>query len=115
MTARVDRSLAGDAPARLTFWTHGGRLGDRLRIVHGQARVSQGETVVLFLFRGPTGALWPTALGRGKWQVFQHDGAAYARPSAPLEGLGARDAAEPLQLPLADLEARVRAARGARP
>ncbi|MBX3271619.1 MAG: hypothetical protein KF729_15240 [Sandaracinaceae bacterium] len=63
---RVDETLRGPGYTVVDVWVQGGRLGDRLRVVPGQATFRAGEDVVLFLFRAG-GGLWPTGMGRGKW------------------------------------------------
>lgn len=65
---RVDEPLRGTPQPTLAVWVHGGRLGDRLRVVPGQATFSPGDRVVTFLFRAG-GGLWPAGMGRGVWRV----------------------------------------------
>lgn len=63
---QVEETLRGEHRTILEVWVHGGRLGDRMRVVPGQASFRQGEHVALFLFAAG-GGLWPTGMGRGKW------------------------------------------------
>lgn len=63
---QITETLRGDARALVEVWVHGGRLGDRIRVVPGQATFRRGEAVTLFLFQAG-GGLWPTGMGRGKW------------------------------------------------
>ncbi|MBZ0122227.1 MAG: hypothetical protein K8H88_34860 [Sandaracinaceae bacterium] len=67
-TIRVEETWRGDAQATVEVWAHGGVLGDRMRVVPGQATFRVGELAVLFLFRAG-GGLWPTGMGRGKWAL----------------------------------------------
>lgn len=65
----VDETLLGPPESdQLDVWVQGGRLGDQMRVIPGQARFRVGETVVLFLFQAG-GGLWPTGMARGKWRV----------------------------------------------
>lgn len=85
---RVDEFWVGEGREvveDLEFVVHGGRVGDDLARVHGQASFALGERVVVFLFRGGE-VLWPTGMSQGKWCV---DGTAVvsaADPSALGEG-----------------------------
>lgn len=115
VTVRVSQAVAGTPDDELRFWVHGGRIGDRMRIVHGQARFVEGERVLLFLFRDPSEVLWPTALARGKWHLSEADGRLQAWPSAPLEGDHAdvvRASSAHEALPLAQIVRRVRRVAG---
>lgn len=80
----VAEALKGAPDRVVRFWIHGGRIGNRVRVVHGQATFSrgEGEEVIMFLFRNDAGVLWPTGMGRGKWSVRQLVGS----PSSPLHG-----------------------------
>lgn len=71
-TIQVAETLRGQPRTIIEVWAHGGRLGDRMRVVPGQATFRPGEHVALFLFDAG-GGLWPTGMGRGKWTV-EHDG-----------------------------------------
>ncbi|RLB51968.1 MAG: hypothetical protein DRJ42_15870 [Deltaproteobacteria bacterium] len=63
----VEDWLFGSAPQSIvTVWVHGGRLGDRMRVVSGQARFERGERVLLFLFAADSGGLWPNGMAQGK-------------------------------------------------
>ena len=81
----VREVLVGQATSEIEFWVHGGRLGDRLRLVSGQATFSPGEQLVLFLFRTPSGALFPAGMARGKWAVRQGEGDLWVEPTVPLD------------------------------
>jgi hypothetical protein len=92
----VEETWRGQPRAIVEVWVHGGQLGNRLRVLPGQATFQRGERVVLFLFEAG-GGFWPTGMGRGKWTVR----GATAAPAAEL--LPTRRA-EPA---LTDLHARV--------
>jgi len=109
---RVDAWWVGDGGETVDFVVHGGRVGDDLARVHGQATFAVGERVVVFLFRGGD-VLWPTGMSQGKWRVEGGAAVSAADPSA-LEAHGARTSASPEEMSLRALEARVRAAVGAR-
>ncbi|MCA9610154.1 MAG: hypothetical protein KC619_31370 [Myxococcales bacterium] len=66
-TVQVEEVLRGPGRSLVDVWVQGGRLGDRMRVVPGQAQFVQGEDLVLFLTEAG-GGLWPTGMGRGKWQ-----------------------------------------------
>jgi hypothetical protein len=66
---QVERSLIGSNSESVRFWVQGGRWGDRLRRVSGQATFKVGETVAVFLRARPDGELFPSAMGEAKWQV----------------------------------------------
>lgn len=68
VTLDVIERLRGRCAARIELVVHGGRVGREAAMVSGQARFVAGEEVVVFLFRGG-GALWPTAMALGKWNV----------------------------------------------
>ncbi|MCZ7685888.1 MAG: hypothetical protein M5U28_46885 [Sandaracinaceae bacterium] len=63
---QVAETLRGEHRTIIEVWVHGGRLGDRVRVVPGQATFRAGEEVALFLFEA-AGGLWPTGMSRGKW------------------------------------------------
>lgn len=63
---QVAETLRGEHQTIIEVWVQGGRLGDRMRVIPGQAQFRVGEDVVLFLFRAGDG-LWPTSFARGKW------------------------------------------------
>ena len=65
----VERTLRGASESRVRFWVHGGRWNDRVRRVSGQASFDVGESIAVFLRARPDGALFPTAMGLGKWQA----------------------------------------------
>lgn len=65
---QVAETLRGEHRTIIEVWVHGGRLGDRMRVVPGQATFRAGEEVALFLFEAGSG-LWPTGMGRGKWSA----------------------------------------------
>jgi len=117
----VEEMLAGVPVSVVTFWVHGGTLGDRMRVVPGQARFSRGERVLVFLFRTPAGALFPAGMARGKWLVLEQGGRRWAAPTVPLDGghgaalvPGVLGALPPGAVTVEELAARVRAARGGR-
>lgn len=64
----VEENLRGPADRRVGFWVHGGELGNRRRVLSGQARFEPGEAVVVFLRARPDGALFPTWMQLGKWR-----------------------------------------------
>ena len=92
VTLRADDSVPESGRDTVSFWVHGGRLGNRLRRVVGQARFEPGEEVAVFLRGSAGGALWPTQMARGKWWRFSAGGARYVAPSVTLRG-------EPAPLP----------------
>jgi hypothetical protein len=81
VTLAVEEAIAGHASTELTFWAHGGRLGNQMRRVVGQAHFAPQEDVATFLFANDDGDLWPTGMARGKWHVVE--GAAGERLAAP--------------------------------
>lgn len=93
----VDEALKGAPDSVVRFWVHGGRIGDRMRVVHGQATFEAGEEVVVFLFRNEAGALWPTGMGRGKWSVRQTPSGQTTTPATGLEAEGSASPAVPLR------------------
>jgi hypothetical protein len=68
VTIEVQHPFQGQSPPTLTLWVQGGELGDRRRVLSGQAQFRTGETLLLFLRARPDGVLFPTAMGRGKWR-----------------------------------------------
>jgi hypothetical protein len=76
----VRETLRGAPQQLVEVWVHGGRLGDRMRVVPGQANLREGEELVLFLF-GAGGALWPTGMGRGKWIIGGNAGNPSVQPA----------------------------------
>lgn len=113
----VTEALAGARTNAETLWVHGGRLGRRVRRVSGQAKFEVGEELVVFLFRDPQGALWPSGMARGKWHVRQMDGRRWVTPSVPLDDSEGSPLASGVSSPnlptllLAELRNRVRRAR----
>jgi hypothetical protein len=106
----VAATWRGGAPARLRVVVPGGTVGDVAQTTAGAPLLAGGEEVVLFLAR--RGEAWRVnGLALGKYRV---EGAA-ARPD--LSGIafapGAVPAGErlPAEMPVAELERRVRAAR----
>lgn len=65
----VEEALLGSPPSTLEFWTHGGRVGARVRTLVGAPTYARGERVAVFLQRTPRGVLWPTSLSHSKWTV----------------------------------------------
>lgn len=65
---QVAETLRGEHRTIAEVWVHGGRIGNRMRVVPGQATFRAGEDVALFLFDAG-GGLWPTGMGRGKWNI----------------------------------------------
>jgi len=57
------------ADETVTFWVHGGSLGNRMRVVEHQAQFRAGEEVAVFLYENQSGALWLTGMERGKWTI----------------------------------------------
>jgi hypothetical protein len=87
----VSHDLHGANGAQhLTLTVHGGRVGDRAMVVHGQATFRPGERVTLFLVRA-RGSLWPNAMAQGKWSLVESaDGAWWTFPtSGPNAGVAA--------------------------
>ena len=78
----------GEAAPTVAFWVHGGRLGDRMRVVTGQARFVVGEEALVFLFRNEAGALWPAGMERGKWRIERGDAAGEPGGDPPLRLIG---------------------------
>lgn len=99
---QVAETLRGEHQTIIEVWVHGGRLGDRVRIVSGQATFQPGEDVVLFLFRAG-GGLWPTGMGRGKWTVSDPNGHPVAVPQSQLSVRSSR----PTSVELSDLRASI--------
>lgn len=97
----VHETLRGTAPSHVDVWAQGGRIGNRIRVVQGQATFCRGEEIGLFLFESG-GGLWPTGMGRGKWSV-EPEGPTW--PTVPL----VPGTSGPV-LGLAELRTRVRAA-----
>jgi hypothetical protein len=64
----VVHSFQGQSSPTLAVWVQGGELGNRRRVLRGQAQFQTGETLLLFLRARPDGVLFPTEMGRGKWQ-----------------------------------------------
>jgi hypothetical protein len=83
---QVAETLRGEHQTIIEVWVQGGRLGDRMRVIPGQAQFRVGEDVVLFLFRAGDGC-WPTGLGRGAWRSIASDPGSFA-PTSPLEERG---------------------------
>lgn len=65
----AEEFLAGAPVSVVTLWVHGGRIGNRARVVAGQARFEVSENVVVFLFDAGGGALFPTGMAQGKWRA----------------------------------------------
>lgn len=65
---QVAETLRGEHRTIVEVWVHGGRIGNRMRVVPGQATFRVGEDVALFLFDAG-GGIWPTGMGRGKWSI----------------------------------------------
>jgi hypothetical protein len=61
--------LKGTAPAPLSFTQLGGRVGEQMSAIGGAARFKAGERVLVFLARGPDGALRLSDLIHGKFQI----------------------------------------------
>jgi hypothetical protein len=81
---RVDldvlEEMQGDAPPTLVTWAHGGRIGDRARMVIGQAEFTAGEEVVVFLYRvGAT--YWPVDMAEGCRRVEGDTVTAHGEPT----------------------------------
>ena len=91
---QVEETLAGQPTTSMEFWVHGGRLGDRMRRVSGQATFRPGEETLVFLFRTPAGVLFPAGMARGKWSLIRAGGEIWVQPSIPLDG-GHGEAAPP--------------------
>jgi hypothetical protein len=64
--------LKGFVPSPLSFTQLGGQVGDRMSAVAGAGRFKTGERVLVFLARGPRGALRLSDLIHGKLQI-EHD------------------------------------------
>lgn len=137
VTLQVDDLVAGNSGSDVTFWVHGGALGNRMRRVIGQATFKKGEAVATFLFDNGVGDLWPTEMARGKWRLLPGDPDTYVAPTVPLDGdplargppttapadryrllvAAPWSGGQPSPdhpIPLTDFKARVRAARGGR-
>lgn len=65
---QVAETLRGEHRTFLEVWVHGGRVGNRMRVVPGQATFRPGEHLTLFVFESG-GGFWPTGMGRGKWTM----------------------------------------------
>lgn len=119
VTLDVTEHLRGTSGARVEIVVHGGRVGHEAAMVSGQARFTQGEDVVVFLFRG-RGAYWPTAMALGKWSVARDEngewatrsaaGVAIARPgpNGTMQPGAIDESRTPLRMSLAELRDRVR-------
>lgn len=75
VTLEAEEFLVGSPRSHVVFWVHGGRLGNRLRVVSGQARFTNGERVAVLLSFTPDHVLFPTGMARGKWAA--NSGIAY--------------------------------------
>jgi hypothetical protein len=71
VTVAVDRVLKGDIAEReIVVKQLGGRIGDEVSLVFGQAEFAVGENVLLFLEVRPRDrTLYTTALWQGKWTI----------------------------------------------
>jgi hypothetical protein len=84
VSVRGDEWLRGEGPPVQQFVVHGGRVGNRASVVHGQARFRAGEEVVVFLYRSPE-VVWLTGMSQGKWTVSQARVTSAVDPTALLE------------------------------
>jgi len=66
--------LDGSKPeSELLVRTLGGRVGDVAQLVHGEARLRQGEPHALFLYKNRDGALTVTAMAQGEFPVVRDE------------------------------------------
>lgn len=94
-TVEVHEVLSGELHSSLLeVWVHGGRVGDRLRVVPRQATFAPGEECLLFLFYA-SGGHYPTGMSRGKWTRDSRRPDAFLRPTEGVSG--------PTTLSLSDL------------
>lgn len=108
----VEEYVAGEGGSTLAVWVQGGRLGDRWRVVPGQAVFRAGEEVAVFLFRDDAGNLWPNGMGLGKWGIAsQGVGGLVAPPAAGQSVLGQPDAVSPSGMTRQEFRAWVQRAR----
>lgn len=108
----VAETWRGAPSDSVVFWVHGGRVGDRAMMTHGQATFAPGERVVVFL-HDAGGALFPTGMSQGKWLVEGAEARSVADPGALVVRNG-REVTPAAPLPpsdLAALRARVRSVR----
>jgi hypothetical protein len=83
VTVRVEESLKGaSGHAHITLTVPGGVWGDRVSLVHGAARFTSGEPVVVFASFTKGGVLTVTGLFQGKFRIETSGGAAMAVPEA---------------------------------
>lgn len=68
VTLAAEEYLQGPETSLVTFWVHGGRLGNLMRVVPGQARFRVGERVLVFLTDVGGGILFPAGMSLGKWE-----------------------------------------------
>ncbi|MCB9598428.1 MAG: hypothetical protein H6719_37285 [Sandaracinaceae bacterium] len=108
----VDEVWRGATDGPVTFWVHGGRVGDRAMRTHGQATFEPGERVLVFL-DDAGGALFPTNMSQGKWTLDGDSARSRAEAGALVTREGDRlTGAAPLApMPLSELRARVRSVR----
>lgn len=103
---RVDETLKGDVPRRITLKQLGGTVDDMTLTIHGQAEFTRGEEVLLFLgLRERDMTVHTSTLWQGKWTVRRDLDA-----SVPLAArqMGRDDQGEIIgreRVPLAELEA----------
>ncbi len=64
----------GGETARLTLRQTGGTLHGRTLHIHGQARFTVGEAVLVFAERLPDGRLMPFGMAQGKFTLVERDG-----------------------------------------
>jgi hypothetical protein len=66
ITLEAEEFFVGSPRSHVVFWVHGGRIGNRVRVVSGQARFDVGEHVAVFLFATSSGVLFPNGMAHGK-------------------------------------------------
>ena len=112
-------SMVGTATAELTVLCRGGRVGDKVLRVPGQAKFVAGEEDVVFLRKDPRGAWRVLGWCQGKFRIVRDAEKKTVEAIQDLDGLcfvGGVDGKKPLttkpeRLALADLARRVAAAR----
>lgn len=65
----VEQYIIGEGPSRLKIRQLGGRIGDRIMHVHGNASLRPGERVVLFLKKGDAPFVHIVSMERGAFHV----------------------------------------------
>ena len=116
-TMGVRETLVGDPAEKITVRVPGGKAGNLDQRVHGVARLTEGDHVVLFLWKDDGGHLQVLGQAQGAFHVRWDPGTGELRCRNSVDGLmlldvnGRRSRRGALRMGLDDMKTRVRAAR----